>query len=48
LSFKISFWLVDKILGEGQKHSTKGLQKMGTILSEGEKIPYGKIEQRKP
>jgi hypothetical protein len=48
LSSKISFWLVDRILGEGQKHSTKGLRKMGTISSEGEKIPYGKIEQRKP
>ncbi len=48
LSFKISFWLVDKILGEGQKHSTKALQKMGTISSEGEKTPFGKVEQRKP
>jgi hypothetical protein len=35
-------------LGEGQKHSIKGLQKMGTISNEGEKIPYGKIGQRKP
>jgi hypothetical protein len=33
-------------LGEGQKHSTKELQKMGSISSEGEKIPYGKIEQK--
>jgi hypothetical protein len=38
----------NRILGEGQKHSTKGLRKMSIISSEGEKIPYGKIGQRKP
>jgi hypothetical protein len=43
----MSFWLVDRILGEGQKHSTKGLQKMNIISIKGEKNPYGKIRQRK-
>ncbi len=34
-------------MGEGQKHSTKALQKMGIISSEAEKTPFGKVEQKK-